>query len=265
MEVLFVGILQRLASSRRRRRNHNNEPHRSFRCEPVYGDAYQHNTKFVNAYSEGVTTLELLGEHGKTFHYDMQRVYTCCWAARHALSLPGDFVECGVNTGFLSRSVMSYIDFQCQKDKRFYLLDTFKGIPLEQLNTDEKEAEFEHYNERVYGTDVYRIAQQNFADFDNAVLIKGAVPETLDQVPSTQICYLSIDMNCAYPEVAAIEYFYDKLVPSAVVVFDDYGFDGYESQRKALDDFADRKGIEIFMMPTGQGVLVRPPYLAAAA
>ena len=223
------------------------------------------NPKFVNAYAEGVKTLASLGDRGKMFHYDMQRVYTCCWAARHALSLPGDFVECGVNTGFLSRSVMSYIDFQDQQDRRFYLLDTFEGIPLDQMNTDEKAAGFEKYNENVYGTDVYQIAKNNFAAFENAVLIKGAVPGTLDQVPSQHICYFSIDMNCAYPEVAAIEYFYDKLVPSAVVVFDDYGFDGYQSQRTALDDFAHRKGIEIFAMPTGQGLLVRPPFPSASS
>src|SRR5690349_3250487 len=30
------------------------------------------------------------------------RLHTLCWAAQHALALPGDFVECGVHRGFSS-------------------------------------------------------------------------------------------------------------------------------------------------------------------
>lgn len=39
------------------------------------------------------------------------RVYTACWAAKHASVIPGDFVECGVNRGGMSLAVMEYIDF----------------------------------------------------------------------------------------------------------------------------------------------------------
>lgn len=52
----------------------------------------------------------------------------------------GDFVECGVNRGGLSRAVMHYVDFE-RLDKQFWLLDTFEG-PVDRLirKTNEVEA-----------------------------------------------------------------------------------------------------------------------------
>ena len=55
-----------------------------------------------------------------------------------------------------------------------------------------------------------------------AKLVRGMVPDTLTTVSIDKVCYLAIDMNIVAPEIAALRYFWDKLVPGAVVVFDDY-------------------------------------------
>ena len=69
-------------------------------------------------------------------------------------------------------------------------------------------------------------------------------------------------MNCAYPEVAAVEYFYDKLVPGGIILLDDYGFSAnnkeYIHQKNAHDELARKKGIQILSLPTGQGMIVKP-------
>ncbi len=65
-------------------------------------------------------------------------------------------------------------------------------------------------------------------------------------------------MNIAAPEVAAIEYFWDKLVTGAPIVLDDYGWSHYHEQQLALDAFAARKGVAIASLPTGQGLLFKP-------
>jgi hypothetical protein len=56
------------------------------------------------------------------------RVYTACWAASHAVNLPGDFVECGVNRGGMALTIMEYLNFN-SLGKRFFLLDTYCGSP----------------------------------------------------------------------------------------------------------------------------------------
>ena len=68
------------------------------------------------------------------------------------------------------------------------------------------------------------------------------------------------DMNCAPPEVAALEHFWPRLVSGAVVLLDDYAYLGFESQKRAMDEFAGYHGIAICSLPTGQGLLLRPPH-----
>ena len=100
---------------------------------------------------------------------------------------------------------------------------------------------------------------KTFKDFDNVIIVKGKVPDTLSQVSSKKIAFLSIDMNLVYPEIKAGEYFWDKLVPGAMIVLDDYAFSAsYDEQRIAWDSFAKEKGVQILTMATGQGLIIKP-------
>ncbi|MCX6466256.1 MAG: alpha/beta hydrolase, partial [Pseudonocardiales bacterium] len=49
------------------------------------------------------------------------------FVAAFAARLRGDFVECGVNWGFLSSAIMHYLDWD-RHGKTFYLFDTFAGL-----------------------------------------------------------------------------------------------------------------------------------------
>src|SRR5262245_17637429 len=125
-------------------------------------------------------------------------VYICCWVAMHAARLPGDFVECGVNTGITSLAVCEYIDFN-KTGKCFWLFDTFCGIPEEQINEREKALDRQRYN-RWWYADCWEQTKANFVAFPKANLIRGPVPSTLATVQIDKVSYLSIDMNIAYPE-----------------------------------------------------------------
>ena len=83
-------------------------------------------------------------------------------------------------------------------------------------------------------------------------------PETLPQVRAEKIAYLHLDTNCSPPEIAAIQFFWERLLPGAFVLFDDYAFCGCRSQKIAADRFAQEKWVKILSLPTGQGLLVKP-------
>lgn len=210
--------------------------------------------RFKAAYAAGIQTPHRIGGGGDL--HIQWRVYTCVWAAQHALNLPGDFVECGVNTGIFSRAICEYLNFATVA-KTFFLFDTFQGIPEEQALPEEREP-VRSKNARIYG-ECYEDAVHTFAPFPNVRLVRGTVPESLSAVSIEQVSYLSIDMNLARPEVAALEFFWDRLVPGAVVVLDDYGFDGHRPQHDAIDAFAARRRVVVYTSPTGQGLILRPP------
>ena len=101
----------------------------------VHNSDFVHEQKFHEAYELGMQTGHRFGDE---LHVEW-RVKVCCWAASCALKLDGDFVECGVNTGISSRAIMSYIAFEKHNNRKYYLLDTFSGIPQEQLIKEEVE------------------------------------------------------------------------------------------------------------------------------
>jgi len=210
--------------------------------------------RFTNAYMAGMRTPHNIGGGGDLrIHW---RMYTCLWAAEHGLSLAGDFVECGVNTGIISRAVCEYLNFAVVP-KRFFLFDTFEGIPESQASPEERE-HVRSKNARIY-RECYEDARETFASFPNVTLVRGTVPESLRSVSIDQVSYLSIDMNLVMPEIKALEYFWDRLTPGAIVVLDDYGFEGHRHQHEAVDAFAVKRNVPVYTSPTGQGLIVRPP------
>jgi hypothetical protein len=203
--------------------------------------------KFVEAYRLG---REAGIFNDMPIHY---RAYLACWAALKGRELEGDFVECGVYRGAMTRMILHYIDFQLLPQKRFYLLDTFNGVPLESLTEEEislrRPAKFEESYERV---------KKTFSAFENVTVVRGAIPGTLTEVKSDRVAYLSLDMNAAAPEIAAAEYFWPKLVSGAVVLLDDYGWPYHDVQRREFDRFAARHGVKVLPAPTGQGLIFKP-------
>lgn len=179
------------------------------------------------------------------------RVYTVCWLADLAKNLEGDFVECGVNTGAYARAIISYINWN-STSKTFYLLDTFMGLDPTYVSKEEKDLNILNYNYR----DTYDEVVKTFSPF-KTIIIRGTVPETLPQCNPEKIAYLSIDMNNTLPEIAALDYFWQRIVPSGIIVLDDYGFPQHILQKNAFDAFAKKVGHEIFAMPTGQGILIK--------
>jgi O-methyltransferase len=184
------------------------------------------------------------------------QVAICCWAARHASRLPGDFVECGTNTGIFSLAICEYVDFNAL-DKDFWLFDTYEGIPLEQMSPEERAGGRAEQSAASY-VPCYELAQRNFAPFPRARLVKGKVPDTLAGAPIDKVAYLCLDMTITYPERAALEHFWPRMVSGAIAVLGTYGWAPYRPQKKVLDEFARAQGVEVMQLPTGQGLLLKP-------
>ncbi len=184
------------------------------------------------------------------------RYHVILWAAWRAARLQGDFVECGVNRGGFSRAVVDYVDFG-RLAKTFYLMDTFDGLveahitPEERAHGRSREA-FAHYS------DSFDDVRDAFRPFANVVLVRGPIPDTLAQVTPEKVSYLSIDMNVVLPEIAAAEHFWERLVSGAVMILDDYGHLPFVAQKRAFDAFAAARGVQVLLLPTGQGLIFKP-------
>ena len=220
----------------------------------VHSDHFRADPAFRDAYARGVQAS--LG-HDPEFEW---RVHIALWAAQTALHAKGDFVECGVNAGFISSAIMRKLQWN-KLGRRFYLIDTFSGPVVAQYSQEEAENQRLLFAKQAmeagsYVTDMDRISH-NFAEWPGAIIVQGAVPEILQSVQFGPIAFLHIDMNCALPESTALAFFWERLSPGAVVLLDDYAYSGHDCQREAIDAIARETGAAILSLPTGQGLIIK--------
>ena len=220
----------------------------------IHNHEFMHDARFVRAHARAVQAAG----HELPLHW---RVHIALWAASHAIELEGDFVECGVNRGVMSTAIMSYLDWN-SRDRTFYLLDTFTGLD-ESLLTEEEIARGaiqdnrEHLETGRYVKGVESV-RRNFSEWRNVAIIPGTIPQTLSQIHADKVAYLHLDLNCTRPEVSAASYLWDRLVPGAIILLDDYAYDGYRESKLGMDEFAREHGVPVASLPTGQGLIIKP-------
>ena len=213
----------------------------------IHNAGFMKDPDFVKAEKKGAATGSWANIHW--------RVHTILWAAGHCKNIEGDFVECGTNKGGFARAIVEYADLSTT-GKYFYLLDTFEGLPGQLMTKEDKAAGKKEHFEKEY-TSCYDEVIQTFADFPFVKIIKGAVPDTLSKVTAAKIAFLSIDMNSIVPEIAALNYFWNKLSKGGMIVLDDYAYVTCELQYEAHKNWAKEKKIKILTLPTGQGLIIK--------
>ena len=168
------------------------------------------------------------------------------WAAKHGMRLDGDLVECACYRGTTARIVADYVRLGEHPDRRYYLYDMF-----------EHGEETERQRLAHHGPDLYEFVKQRFADLPNVVITKGKVPNSLLQAVPKKISFMHLDVNNAEAEIGALQLLFDRMLPGAILILDDYGWQGYRSQKLAEDRFFEARGYEVIELPTGQGMLIK--------
>lgn len=172
------------------------------------------------------------------------RRYILACAAYHCVQLPGDFVECGVYMGSAIKTVIDYLGGPAFP-KTFWGYDTYDTNPTERK-----------FKEQQAG--LYARVQERFAGYPQVRLIKGLLPESLQNNSPERIAYLHIDLNSAQYEIAVLEELFERVVPGGVIILDDYEWAGvYREQKIREDQWFDARGYRVFPLPTGQGVVLK--------
>lgn len=207
----------------------------SFRMDKNFIDAF-------NFYARGEQEKSLIW-----------RLHTLTWAARNALCVDGDFVECGVFKGFCSSVIFRYLNFS-NIDKTAFLYDSFEGLS-DQTST-EGERKMWDYSQFDFDA-IYREVLEKFASYSNVRVVKGVVPFSFDVDCPKKIAFLHIDMNSAMAEIMALEKLFDRVSPGGVIVLDDFGWDINSAQTMAEFAFMSERNHSILELPTGQGLIIK--------
>lgn len=195
---------------------------------------------FARGYSSSVSKL------GRDYRIPW-RVHQAIWAARHGLSLSGNFVELGTANGFVMNAVLRAIDFDLYLDRTAFLFDIFEPFDKSRLGN------------RVhagYYSQIIDLPSEVFSDFPNARLVRGDVRKTLKTVDHGTIAFLHVDLNDSMAEVEALNSLWNDLEPDAVIILDDFANRGEEKAFRAHSDFFRSHGKTIITTPSGQGIVI---------
>lgn len=162
--------------------------------------------------------------------------YACLHAEEPEVAL----VECGVGDGLTAF-------FACNEATQLgaeYVLHCYDT--WSQVSVDDGKRDYASLNlERT---------QRNLSRFASRTRYHvGMIPRTLDTASAPDVVhYLSLDLNAAAPTLAALDFFLPRLAARGIILFDDYGYIGYEQTKAAVDSyFAGRPGV-LLKLPTGQ-------------
>jgi O-methyltransferase len=207
------------------------------------------NFSFLKDETFKATVLDRVREDTTEFS-KIWRLHTYAWCCGSVLALPGDYVECGVHMGLYSSVMLSRVDLAAA-GKKIYLYDTFEGLDdryasnREQVQADPS-YQISDWEQRVRAT---------FAEWPHAIVVKGAVPDILSDTAPDQVAFLHLDMNAAEAEIAALDFFENRLVPGATILIDDFGRLEHYEICEAMMGWFDKRNLPILEMPTGQGMV----------
>ena len=139
------------------------------------------------------------------------------------------------------------------------LMDTFAGVDSSLL-TGKYEKLKGTKQTSAYGDATLEKLKTKLQHIKNVRFVEGSIPSTLERINKDQVkpTFLHIDMNNPIPEVAALDFFYPLMETGSVVIFDDYGFPGYEQQNDAINEWCQSHLIPPpICIPTGQSIMIR--------
>ncbi len=158
----------------------------------------------------------------------------------------GDIVEVGCWRGGSSLVLTASANLN-KPTSNVYICDTFKGIALASSNDNHhKDGDFNNTSKAHVDT---LLKSHNLNNFH---LIEGIFPEETEHLVNTdKISVLHIDVDVYNGYLSILKWAQNRLVPNAILIFDDYSAWSCEGAKLAVDEyFANRTNFELCLRKT---------------
>lgn len=179
---------------------------------------------------------------------DPVRCFILYQFALNAVARPGAFAEIGVYKGGTAR-LLSEVTKGVAKN--LYLFDTFAGMP-------ETDPTHDFHVAGDFSDTTLDAVKNRLAGYDQVHFYPGFFPETAAPVESDRFCFVHVDVDIYKSVLDCCEFFFKRLVPGGVMIFDDYGFVTCRGAKVAVDEFFSKLAIRPIYLPTGQCLVIRP-------
>jgi O-methyltransferase len=152
----------------------------------------------------------------------------CFWIwllGKYAATKKGDMAEIGVYKGGTARIIAK----SCPR-KRVHLFDTFAGMP-------EVNSAIDCHKKGDFSDTSLELVSNFLSDCSNVVFHPGFFPGTAVNQKDQEFCFVYIDVDIYSSAKDCLNFFYNKLTPGGVIVFDDYKSRSCSGIKMAIDEF----------------------------
>ncbi len=192
---------------------------------------------------------EIFNDYRSITLLDESRYICICAITEHCLKIEGAYAECGVYKGGSAIGIVKIVKGRTA-NRRIHLFDSFNGLNQYELRS----ADF--HSLHTFNDYSFQDVARWFPDDDNLHFHVGFIPETLKQVEDERFSFVHLDLNFYESTRESLRFFCTHLSPGGVIIVDDYGFKLYEDHvKRAVDEFCEESGLEMFSLGTGQCLL----------
>lgn len=171
------------------------------------------------------------------------RLRTLFLMAEAARGVPGDFAEVGVYKG---RSAL--LIARAAPEKQVHLFDTFSGMPDHTPGIDG------HSKGEFADTSLEEV-KKRLSGVTNVTYHIGVFPSTAPTVWDKKFAFAHFDCDLYRPCVDFIQFFWPRMSPGGVLVFDDYDWPKCLGVKKAIDEV----GLEVVEAVDYQAIVFKRP------
>ena len=183
-----------------------------------------------------------IGDHRRS----VERKYFLRSLLALADDVEGDTAECGVYTGGSSWFIASHF---AGTGRTHHGFDSFAGL-------SEPEGGDGSYWRQGDSSATEQRARDTLAGLD-VELHPGWIPERFDEVAERRFCFVHVDVDLYRPTRDTVEFFYPRLSPGGVILFDDYGSAMCPGAARAVDEFVAGCPEPLIESPTQQAFLIK--------
>ncbi len=188
-------------------------------------------------WTEDQDFLKLYSEIKNRTLVKVDRCYMLYQFAKSVANSDAAAAQLGVYKGGTAKMIA-----KCFPEKKFYLFDTFSGLP-------NKDNLFNDVNlEEV---------KKFFSDCKNVKLIKGFFPKTAEGLGLGKFCFVYLDADLYESTIDALNFFYPKMIAGGVILLDDYKTKNWPGIEKAVSEFSKKHKIAPIRTTYWQGLIIK--------
>ncbi len=179
---------------------------------------------------------------------DRERCFMLYQFFQQATPLGGEVAEVGVYRGGTAKLFGNMLS-RAGIDRMIHLFDTFEGMPETSAERDlHKRGDFADTS--LEGVSKY-LSDGSFS------LHKGFFPDTATPIKDKKFSFVHVDVDIYKSVLDCCEFFYTRLLPGGIMIFDDYGFISCPGAKQAVDEFFSNKAERPIYLSSGQCVVIK--------